>query len=86
MLKQMEEHSLIVRSLLVDETANITAAVNTFVAMGLYRRDAHGNPTVLNRELILKHLKKDRGSTLRGHYGMGRGAFILLMRMMLENT
>ena len=79
-LKQSENFNLIIRSLLTDETANTTMAHNTFASLGLLLPDGK-----LNKPLVLKHLRKDRGATLRFELGMGRGAFIYMMRLMLES-
>jgi hypothetical protein len=81
MLKQMEEHSLIVRALLADQTANQGMAWNTFKRLGLVRPN-----NTLNRALILSHLRTNHGAELRGTLGMGSGAFVYLMRLMLETV
>jgi len=81
MLKQMEEHTLIVRTLLADQTANRSQAINTFKENGLMHADG-----TLNRPLILQHLRTNRGAELHGMWGMGRGTFVYLMRLMLESV
>jgi hypothetical protein len=81
MLKQMEEHTLIVRALLTGETANQQMAINTFKKLGLIRPD-----NTLNRPVILSHLRENHGAALRGELGLGNGAFIYLMRLMIESA
>ena len=81
MLKQMKEHLLIIDALLIDVTPNETMALNTFRMCGLMNPDGS-----LNRSKILAELRHNKGARLRGVSGMGRGAWILLMKMMLESV
>lgn len=81
MLKQMKEHILIVEALTYDATPNETMAYNTFRLAGLLKADGS-----LNRPKILAELRDNKGARIRGVYGMGDGAWKLLMKMMLESA
>lgn len=82
MLKQMKEHILIVEALTYDATPNETMALNTFRMAGLMNEDG----VTLNRKKVLTELRDNKGARIRSVYGMGDGAWKLLMKMMLESV